>query len=433
MYEFLFTSQGQVLFVKINVVKKFFRKQVVNFLAKQAKKRLENYPVKVIGITGSVGKTTTKEALRLILQEKYKVHANQKSFNSEFGLPLTVLEQGSPKSIWQWPKVCAKAWQQAKKKPWFSHLVLEMGVDAPGDMDFLLTIIKPETGIFLSVAPVHMDDGQFDSVEKIAEEKSKLIRSLPTDGVSVLNRDDDLVWKYSTNAPQKISFGIKNESDVMAKNIKNTPNGIDFDLITKDETEKINLPILGKANVYSILAAIAVSKKYGIELEVIKEVLSKFKLPPGRLNLIQGINGSIIIDGSYNANLASNKSAINTLADMSGRRIAVLGQMNELGKSSRKYHEEIGKYVSGKIDLLITVFGNSKIIGENANMDSEKIKHFEKAEDAGEHLKGILQKGDTVLFKGSQNNVRLEKAVKIVMAYPEKASELLCRQGAGWN
>lgn len=413
-------------------MQKFFRRLVLSFLAWCARSRLQRYPLQIVGVTGSVGKTTTKEAVALILSSAFAVHANPKSFNSEFGLPLTILNEDAPVSVLGWFGVCWRAWNKRVVQPTFTHLVVELGADAPGDMDYLLSIVQPQVGIFLSVAPVHLADGQFANLEEIAAEKGKLISTLPTTGTAILNRADPLVWKFATAVPHCLSFGSA-EADLSATDLQTDLQGLRFQLYYGDTVLPVTVPILGEHHVPLLLAALATGLSFGLPLEQCVDALSHFRLPPGRLNIIPGLNGSTLIDATYNSNPASARAALRTLAQLPGRRIAVLGQMNELGVNSADYHHRLGAELPPEVDHLFTVFGDAHYISDASPLPPERRQHFPDHVALSEFLQTFLQPGDIVLFKGSQNGVRLEKAVRQLMVQPELAPTLLCRQGKNWQ
>lgn len=405
---------------------------VVALLSRLAARRLSDATL-VIGITGSVGKTTAKEVTALILAIKYRTQATKKSFNSEFGLPLTILEEtsggSSPRA---WASVLTRAIVKSKTKLTAEMLVLELGVDQPGDMDHLLSIVQPTIGMCTAVAPVHLAPGQFRSVEEIAHEKAKLIETLPGSGTAILNADDPLVTSIKTTA-RTIRFGIHNPADVMARQITETATGITCDVVYGAESLPLQLPIVGIHNLYPILAGITVGLAVGIELRTALTALADFRLPPGRGNVLPGVSASSIIDGSYNANPASTRALLETLQRLPAtRKIAVLGQMNELGDASGDLHRKIGTTAVQVADLVIGVYGDADIIVETVREAGKEARFFETAREAGEYLRGTLAAGDLVLVKGSQNNVRLEKCVKEILADPTSAEAVLCRQGEEW-
>ncbi len=381
-----------------------------------------------------MGKTTAKEATSKILQNRFKTLASAKSLNSEFGVALTLLEEESGFSNpLKWLAILFRAEWRSFTKIEAKKIILELGVDAPGDFRKLLKMVKPQIGVFLNVAPVHLAHGQFRNVEEIAREKSLLIENLPKSGMAILNADDEFTRTVKTKA-KKIFFGFSAKADLRATEIRESIKGISAKITWRKETIRLQIPILGRANLYSLLSAIAVGIASGVGLKKSAAALADFHLPPGRLNLFEGIRGSKIIDGSYNSNPTSLGAALETLGKLktSGRKIVVLGQMNELGENSKKLHHELGKKAAKVADEVIGVFGDAKIFTTEAKRAKKKIKFFAKAGATGEWLKKELKKNDLVLMKGSQNNVRLERAIAKVLANPED-KKLLCRQEKAWK
>lgn len=417
-----------------------FKKYVLYLLKKFAKRRLKNFKGTIIGVTGSVGKTSMKEAIYTVLNTKYRVLRNKGSMNTEFGLPLTVLELDTGwKSIVKWSYLIFRAFFKSFHKMYYEVIVVEMGVDKPGDMDALLSIVRPDIGIIGPIAPVHLEKHQFKSIDEVFEEKSKLIKALPKDGVAILFADDDRVLELKKGRGKTFTYGTVPEADFKATGIEEDINGIRFNLNMEGHRAEVVVPVLGKHHVNVILPAIICGLAFKMELPEIIEAIKRFKLPPGRLNLIEGfLDGLTIVDSSYNSSPKSCVEALNTLASLKphahGRRIAVLGNMNELGEEAPRLHAEVGKNIPGSCDILVTVGGFAGIFADTA--EEKGLKHiyrFSNVSELIEKFKKELKENDIVLVKGSQNNVRLEKFVKAIMKFPEQAEEVLVRQGKVWE
>lgn len=420
-------------------MRSFVKKCVLTFLVFLARVRLKRLRLFVIGVTGSIGKTSTKDAIYTILRSRYPVYRSEKSYNTEFGMPLAILGQESGfSSPLKWIKVLIGAvWNAFFGGRGMQMLVAEMGVDKPGDMVQLLKLVRPQVAVMTNINAIHLEEGQFRDLEDIFREKKKLVENLPEKGIAILNADDPYIVTLRDKLQcKKIFYGYNEIADLRVLQAKTTPQGLEFTLSYQDQLASGRLPVLGGFQVYVVLPAIAVALTQGYALEEAMLQLHSFKLPPGRMNPVEGMNGTLIIDSSYNASPQAVKEALEVLKESEGRRIAVLGDMNELGQYTDEKHREVGQYAAGRTDLLYTVGEQAKLIGEEAKkhgVPAEAVISFGTANEAAEHLKSVLQQGDTVLVKGSQNNVRLERLVKAIMKHPEKAAELLVRQEPEWE
>ena len=417
-------------------MKLFFRFIIGQILSIKAKQYLRKHRTQVIGITGSIGKTSTKEAIYQILKKHFNIYSSKKSFNTNLGLSLAVLqeEESGFSSFKAWFSILNRV--LFNKKTIYQKMVLEMGADHRGDIKKLVKIAKPKIGVITNIAPVHLNEGQFNDINDIAREKENLVKRLPKDGIAVLNYDDPLIRQMETHA-QKITFGVDSPAMVRAHGIKMTSKNISFTVTYKNESEEFVIPVLGKFQVYVFLPAIAVALIMGMKLKECADVLSKFSLPAGRMNPILGVNKSMIIDGSYNASPVTMKRALELMDELKAdRKIAALGTMNELGEISKEAHIELGKDAAKISDMIIAVGPEAVTIKQGAvdgGMSEDKIFTFLDSEEAGYFLKDQLQPKDLILVKGSQNHVRMERFVKVLMANPDEASELLCRQGEVWE
>ena len=417
-------------------MKSVFRFLIGSLLAFKASSYLKKNKVEVIAITGSVAKTSTKEAVYQILKKRFDVYSSKKSFNTPIGLSLAVLQEDESgfSSIRAWCRILHRALFQ--KKPVHEKVVLEMGADAPGDIKRLLKIAKPHIAVITHIAPVHLATGQFRGLSDIAKEKSTLIKKLSAGDVAVLNQDDSFIAEMKTNA-KRFTYAVESEAVLRAKELRATTKNIRFTLEYKGQSEDFSIPVLGKFQIYVFLPAIAIGLEKGLSLKECAETLESFKLPPGRMNPLEGVNSSTIIDGSYNASPASMKKGIELLDELSAeRKIAALGTMNELGEKTKEAHLEIGAQAAKVADMLIAVGVEASTIKQgamDAGMSEEKIRTFLDSEEAGHFLKDQLTSKDLILVKGSQNRVRMERLIKVILSDPERASQLLCRQGENWE
>jgi len=431
-------------------MKKTFKKIITLIITWQAKLILARYNPKIIAITGSVGKTSTKDAVFTVLSKFKTVRKSEKSFNSEIGLPLTIL--GAPNG-WDDPFI----WFEniihgfsviLFKQTYPEYLILEVGVGKPGDIKKnVIPWLKPDVVIVTSFPdkPVHVEF--FGSVEKIIEEKSALVHALKKDGILILNHDDERVYSLHQKSNFKtISFGLSENSTYHAvyptylyktnKKIK-IPNGINFKLEYEGNTFPVMLPnILGMHNIGQALAAIACANVLGCDLLESINRVSEYTTPPGRLSLIEGINNSIIIDDTYNSSPIAMNAAIQVLKDVEGKRkIAVLGDMLELGKFTEEEHRLVGEKISEVADILVVVGPRAKFIAEGAlekGFPQKEIYSFDSSKTVAKFLEGIVEEGDIVLIKGSQG-VRLERATEAIMEHKELKKALLCRQDKEWQ
>ena len=409
---------------------------------------LKKYHPKVIGITGSVGKTSTKEAVFAVLDGHFRVRRNEKNYNNEIGLPLTIIgvETGGD-SFWGWVVVVFK-WLGIIIFPvkFPEVLVLELAADRPGDIKYLVDFIKPEIGIITDISGSHME--YFKNLDSIAKEKWYLARHVGEKGTAIINIDNPYLLKLKNNLRSEVlSFGFSQDADVEASDvsynyIKNNGHselrGLSFKLNYRGTIIPMRLNnILAAHNIYAALAGIAVGIKLGLNLVEIGRALENFTLPTGRMNLIRGIKNTIIIDDSYNASPVSATAAMKVLGEIEApRKIAVMGDMLELGTGSETGHRELAKkFLEIRGDIFIAVGSRmQKAVAELAkhNTSPERILTFASPLEAGKKLQEIMRDGDLILVKGSQG-MRMEKIVEEVMAEPLRAGEFLCRQDKKWK
>ncbi|MBT4384501.1 UDP-N-acetylmuramoyl-tripeptide--D-alanyl-D-alanine ligase [Candidatus Peregrinibacteria bacterium] len=415
------------------------RELVFQGLSYLARHKLHKVKPKIVGITGSAGKTCAKDAIAAVLQRHFKVKKSQKNINSEFGAAFTILDQNSSINSWvKWPKVIFKSIKNAftNLNP-YEVLVMEMGIDAPGGMEDILKVVKPEIMVFLNVKNVHRGEGQFANREEIFHEKSKALIAAPKEGWAILNTDDNFVKGLVDKLPCSVlTIGTEEGADLRAIDIKADSRGLQFTLAYEDKEIPVHLPdLLGACHVYMVLVATAVGFLNGMSWKAIEMELKEFTLPAGRMNKIDGKNGALIIDSSYNASPDTMEEALEVLSMFSGRRIAALGTMNELGELAESSHLKIGKLAARKADLLVAVGQHAKSLAEGAHragMSTSMIHTFASSKEAGGFLKGILEAHDVLMVKGSQNNVRMERIVRTCMKEPEQARHLLVRQEPYW-
>ncbi|OGZ32751.1 MAG: hypothetical protein A3H02_02105 [Candidatus Niyogibacteria bacterium RIFCSPLOWO2_12_FULL_41_13] len=425
-------------------MKNFFKKIIIRVLNFESRIILFRFKPLIIAITGTVGKTSTKEAVCAVLKPYFDVRKSEKSYNSEIGVPLTILGlENAGKSFFYWFK---NMFLGARKCLFsFSYpeiLILEYGLDRPGDIGKLIKLAPPKIGIFTAVGkiPVHVEF--FAGSEEIAKEKGKLIENLPADGFAILNYDDMTVLDYREKTRAKvITYGFGEGANIKASNYrlilkeaeeKIIPEGISF----KVDYNGSNVPLrifggFGKSQVYAILAGLAVGVAMDLNLIELVGQLAQYAPPAGRLKLIEGIKQSYIIDDTYNASPMATHEALDLLKDLPAKRkIAVLGDMLELGRFTEQAHRAVGEKTAKIADLIFTFGGRAKFIADEAGergFEKNKIFSYLVQEDLIKELKYQTQEGDLILVKGSQL-MRMERIVKNIMAHPEQAKELLVRQ-----
>lgn len=410
-----------------------------NLFAYLARKILAKYQPFIIAVTGSVGKTSTRDAVFAVVSQKYVTRKSEKNYNNEFGLPFTIIDMQAPgTNILLWLSGIFKALLLlARTVAYPEVLVLEMGVDKPGDMDYLLSIAKPNIAIITSIGISHY--GAFESPDGIAKEKGKLAEALTAQGTLIVNADNEgaLAQKHKTSA-HVVSYGT-HTATVHISNIKEDiglhPSTL-LTIVGAGQTFDVVIQAIGTAHIYSALAATATGAALGIEPDLIIKGLKDYKPAPGRLNIISGIKKTVIIDDTYNAAPDSMNEALIVLEKFPAQyKIAVLGDMLELGNLSDEQHYTLGKKVASmSIDRLLTVGSQGKIIADAAHkngMAAEQIISFDSSDQAQIPLQNMLPPGAVILIKGSQG-MRMEKITKEIMAEPMRAEQLLCRQYGKW-
>ena len=421
------------------------KKTLIKILRVFSKLVLQKYKPEVIAITGSVGKTSSKEAIAQILSTKFRVWKTASNYNNEIGVPLTILgiKKSPGRNILGWVLVFLKALVLIifpTKYP--QKLVLEFGADHQGDIEYLVSFIPIHIGILTKVSRVHIQ--YFKTLGSVFNEKKKIFNNINTKGFGILNNDDALVKTLDNKLNcRTITYGIENESDIQASDLqiidKDGVIGMNFKLKYRGNVIPVFLPnTLGLAQVYAFLCGVSVALQYDFNLVEISTFAGEYQAPKGRTNLITAINDAYLIDDTYNSSPEAVKMSVDLLSNMRylivGKRIAVLGDMLELGRESVPAHKEIGEYVFKKgIDILLTtgeISRNTHLAAEKAGMTGSTF-YFKEQKDLIIYLKSIIQKNDLVLIKGSQGS-RMERVTKDLMQESQQAKEKLVRQGSSW-
>jgi UDP-N-acetylmuramyl pentapeptide synthase len=419
---------------------------VITIITWEARLVLARFKPGVIAITGSVGKTTTKDAVFAAVSAKLRARKSVKSANSEIGVPLTILGLGNAwNSPWRWALNIVKGAGTLMSREYPEWLVLEVGADHPGDIRALATWLRPDIAIITGVPdiPVHVEN--FRSPDELLREKRALAEYLKPGGKLIVNGDDPRMRALQGEFRGVcIRYGLSEENDFFASHgmvlyEANKPIGLQC----RVNHAEFSIPVtllggLGRPRMYAAAAALAAASAAGVDEVSAAQELGRWAPPPGRERIIAGERGAVIIDDTYNSSPVAAHAALDTLKEVNAtRRIAMLGDMMELGKYSADAHRQVGIHAAQVADILITVGVRARKIAEaarDAGMPEGAIRQYEmdEAARAGDELEEELREGDVVLVKGSQA-VRMEKTVLEMMAEPERAAELLVRMEPEWQ
>lgn len=424
-------------------MKDLFKFLVVKLLIWEAQLVLARHKPFIIGVTGNLGKTSTRDAIYAVMREHFYVRRSEKSYNSEFGVPLTILGE---KTGWSnpiaWLFILARGLAVPFAKQYPTHLVLEIGADRPGDIKSITSWLKPDITVVTQFGqvPVHIEF--FENRDAVVEEKSYLVSALKETGLFIYNADDhDAVKLLEKTSARKVGVGIHEAADIKANNVRMYGDpliGTETDVTIDGNAYHLVLPeVVGKSSVYSALPALAVARELNVSLEVACAAIRDSDKPKGRMRILPGMNGSVIIDDTYNASPKATEHGLQTLSeiDTKGRKIAVLGDMLELGEFTRDEHYKIGKIAARCAHKLYTVGIRSRVTAEGAldgGMADEHIMQCDTSIDAGKELVQVLAPGDVVYMKGSQS-VRMERAVKMILAETHEPHKYLVRQERQWQ
>lgn len=414
---------------------------VKHILAILAKLTLAHYRPRVVAITGSVGKTSAKEAIAQVLKTRFLVRSSAGNYNNELGLPLTIIGEesaGRNPLVWLW--VFLKGLLKLIYVNYPQVLVLELGSDRPGDIAYLVNLLgNIDVGVVTAIGISHLEF--FSNPENLAKEKLFLIKKMHQKSAAVLNFDSPRVFEgQSQTKAEVMGYGFNAQAQALASDFQLIRSegswGINFKLHYQGTVIPFFLPnALGKPAVYAALAAAAVGLRFGLNLVEVSEALKFFTPAPGRLRFIAGIKHTSIIDDTYNSAPDSAIAALEVLSQIAmGRKFAVLGQMAELGDRTEWSHREVAaKIVENKVDVVFLVGETAKIIQDELKVRnfSGRVFWFVDSDETRIPVQNSLVEGDTVLVKGSQS-MRMEKIVKEIMADPENAPKLLVRQSDKW-
>ncbi len=352
-----------------------------------ARKERERLGIKVVGVTGSVGKSTTKEMIASVLQTTYRVGKTPVNHNNDIGMPMAILSMREDTQV----------------------AVLEMGMNHFREIAYLASIAKPDIGVIINIGTMHIE--HLGSMEGILQAKLEIREGMPEDGKLILNGDDSLLWNQSKQ--EKLSvvyFGVNNpECAVVAENVTEDAEGLRFDV----GNMAVSLSLEGLHYVHDALAAVAVGLELGVSPDKIRQALADFRNMAGRQQIYES-NGYHIIEDCYNAGPESMAAALSVLGNRPGRKVAVLGDMLELGVCTAAEHYKVGRIAAEKADLLLAFGPNSIRMLNGARtggMDPANARAFTDREQLVAVLKQMAKPGDTLLFKGSRG-MRMELVLK---------------------
>ena len=373
---------------------------------------LQKYKPRVVGVTGSSGKTTTKEAIAAILGKQYQVFKNYGSYNGRYGLPIAL----------------------GQFKPDYQVAVLEMACDTFGEIGELARITQPEVGVITTINKTHL--AYLGTLNNIAAEKGRLIEALPFNGSAILNADDPRVAGMVPRTQARIlTFGLTPGADVQATDIEVRPDGLAFRLHYEGQSHAGYSPLLGRHQVYPILAALSTGLVFNVSLELALEAVAELPRVPGRMNPLPGQRGALILDDTFNASPEATQAALDTLVELPGaHKVAILGDMPDLGDREREAHRQIGHYAATRVERLVTKGDLAPEIAAAA-LERDLGKHAVHVtftgDDAAAAVEDMLSPDTVVLVKGGAE-VRLEQVVKKLLVDPERDQWQLVRQGPSW-
>ena len=349
----------------------------------QALKDMASYlrnhrPVKVVGVTGSVGKTSTRDMVYSVVKQKYKTLKTEGNYNNEIGLPLTILRYHDEEV-----------------------LVLEMGMNHLQEMSRLSMIARPDIACITNVGTAHI--GELGSRENILKAKLEIINGMKEGSTLIINQDNDMLQTVELPHLNVVRVGKGKEASIQASHIVLEETKSSFEVEYQGKKEIIEVPVQGEHNISNALIAIAVGIELNISLEDIKKGIQEFKLTKNRMDILEK-NHKTVIDGTYNASVDSMKSSIDVLANYKKRKVAILADMLELGDYSQQLHEEVGSYVASKgIDILVCVGKEAKYIYQKARESMKDVYYFESNQEVIARLDELLKEDDVILVKGSHS------------------------------
>lgn len=404
---------------------------IIRRLNAKVRKLLATHDITIIGVTGSVGKTSTKHAIGQVLGATRKVRYSEDSYNTDIGIPLSLFGMKVPPRLWDaraWKKIFSAIDEEIASYQ-YDTVVLELADDEIAMMRRVLKIVKLDIGVISGIAPVHM--ARMYDMRTVVHDNWVIAASAKT---IIYNADNEALRKKAFKTGT-IGFGLKHGAVKMNK-ISRAKNGyLKVELNIGKHKKAIQTQMLGKQNLYSLLAAAVVADQFEIPFNAICFELTQVKSVAGRMRLLDGLNDSVLIDDTYNASPDAVLAALDTLKEFSGRKIAVLGSMNELGEMSAEKHQQVGDHAATVVDILVVIGGDaSKYMAPSASQAGlDQVKMFRTPYEAGHYLKTVVKKGDIILVKGSQDGVYSEETARILLDSSLDAKDVLVRQSKTWK
>jgi UDP-N-acetylmuramyl pentapeptide synthase len=430
-------------------MKSELKKGITYILTLLARATLAIHGPTIIAVTGNIGKTSTKDAIASVLGAQYATRASYKSFNSDIGVPLTILgEDNQWSNVLGWMGVIVRSTLRLiLQEEYPRYLVVEVGADYPKDIYTITRWLRPDIAVLTQFGevPVHIENFNNDR-KLIVNEKAHLPRALKKGGTFVYYGDDaDCVYIAESIEQNKVTFGFGSQNTVQIVSTTPTyekngaPEGMKYVLHAGSygELSFVKKGFLGNTYAVAAAAACAVAEYCGVDKNKIEEALTAYIPEPGRMRIVPGIKNTTLIDDTYNAAPKAVMHALDTLGslDVQAKKVALLGDMLELGKHTEKAHREVGIKAASVAHTLITVGIRARFIVQGAldgGMKDEQIFQFEDSRSAGKFAESIVNEGDVVLLKASQG-IRMERATEELLRYPELAPEFLPRQSTEWK
>lgn len=417
---------------------------ILNILRNISSRIIRRHRPFVVAITGTVGKSTTAHFLSDALGAlygSYNVGVSIHNYNGEYGVPLTIMQSASPhNNPFMWMAVFAKGiWLAYFAKEYPKYLVLEYGIDHPGEMDFLTSICEPDVGVVQAISKNHVEN--FDSYDQYVEEKLKMI---PKSKRVIINADDSKIRRYLSEHPHDnvLSYGRKSVEpvDFRAVQVQSTLEGLMFDVEMADVTIPVKVPVVGSHQSYNILPVFALAQFLERDVREITSVFEELVPQKGRGSILQGVNDTTIIDGSYNGSHEAISAGIEYLAELPEDldKCLFLGDMRELGKESEEMHRDIAEKIIALHPEFVVLVGEEmrKYVFEPVReaLGERYVYHYANSKIAGQKVRELLyeKEGQKAIFvKGSQNTIFLEEGIKEFL-FDMRDSDNLCRQSPRW-